>query len=185
MQNWVFQKLKIMKKASFLYLTALAIIAFYSAPFISYSSSKVLDWAFAAEGSYADPFLRGKGGEFAAPPIQSNVPATIGAPSINLQMFGPLESNKSFSVKERSYGTLWIIAKNSAAHQFTCSLESPTPKGIKITLSTFEQGCEIQYNIGKPTQKTFPLDILVQNMSGIRLLSENKVMVVPRATKTY
>ena len=173
-------------------IAAVLTLVFYGLPFLKHYASgfgsHVLDWAFLPEEGLNDPFLRN---DVAAPPHRKIITRTKTnkSPIKKLSftgdstLFGPLESRKKFTVKERSYGTLWVIAKNSAAHQFECSLESSVPDAVKLSVSTFEQGCEVHYNVGKPSQKSFGLDILVENKSGVRLLSENEIAVIPRKAK--
>jgi|GEM_PF-4069364 len=174
-------------KKSILYIAAFSVVAFYGAPYTQHLSIQTLDWIFDSAHVYKDPFLRNQNIEVAAPPAnRSDFDMVAQQNRPKKQRFGPLESRKLFQIKERSYGTLWLVAKNSAAHQFDCSLESPTPKSVKLKVTAFEQGCEIRYNVGKPSNLKFPLNILVRNKTGIRLLSQNNMVVVPRAkTKTY
>jgi hypothetical protein len=200
------KKLNRILRAS-LYFAAFGTFVFYASPILKHHAERLgshaLDLAFHSEQTLSDPFLRGDSQisgyspqGVAAPPYVENTVEEDSRPMLESKQprqltkkltferkpnfFGPLESSKKFVVKERSYGTLWIIAKNSAAHQFECFLESPSPKEVKLKVASFEQGCEIQYNVGKPIQKNFELDVLVENKSGVRLLSENEISVVPR-----
>ncbi len=181
----------ILLKNRLLYLVTFVVLVFYATPLFLHWGTRSMDWAFGVEEARKDPFLRGLTNETAAAP--PSVPISLQQKNSSKkktysshQIFGPVESNKSFELKEQSSGTLWIVAKNSAAHQFVCKLISRTPQQLQLNVLAFEQGCEVRYKVGKVNASKIPLEVIVENKSGTRLLSENQIILRSgRVRKTY